>query len=419
MKTGLCMAAALAFLAVGCEKQKVKETPVPTVVVAPAESGRAADCLQVIGQVVADQEVALIARVNGFLEQRNFREGEVVKKGTLLYLIEPDQYKADVDSATAALARAKASAANAEVEEARQKELWEKQAASKKDYDNAHTRALEASANVKVCAASLEQAQLNLSYTKITAPFDGRMGLTLFDVGDMVGPESGPLDNIVSITPARVKFKLNEAMLLRLNDNRLNKSGSSLLVRLFFSDGSEYNQTGNIAYWDNRVSSTTGTIEIQALFPNEEGVLVPGMNVRVSLESADSPPVVLVPAEAVQEDQLGFFVYLVEAGKAVRREVSTGDTVRGKTVIYSGVNIGDQVVVEGLQRIRNGLAVNTQTEAERAAQQSAVISKIAGEKPAETKEASVVGDAAVTEAKIGIAPEEDKPAAAAAENKAK
>jgi len=413
------MAAALAILAAGCEKQKVKEVPVPTVVVAPAEAGRAADCIQVIGQVLADQEVALIARVNGFLEQRNFREGEVVKKGALLYLIEPDQYQADVDSAIAVLARSKASAANAEVEEARQKDLWEKQAGSKKDYDNAHTRALEAAANVKVCAASLEQAQLNLSYTKIVAPFDGRMGLTLFDVGDMVGPSSGPLDTIVSITPARVKFKLSEAMLLRFNDDRLNKSNSQLLVRLFFSDGSEYGKTGRIAYWDNRIGSTTGTVEIQALFPNEDGLLVPGMNVKVSIEAADSPPVVLVPAEAVQEDQLGFFVYVVEDGKAVRRAASAGDTVRGKTVIYSGVKIGEQVVVEGIQRIRNGLPVKAQTEAERAAQQNAAIARIAGEQPVEAKAAPVAGSGAGTEAKLGITPAEDTSAASGPESRKK
>ncbi len=413
------MAAALAILTAGCEKQKVKEVPVPTVVVAPAEAGRAADCIQVIGQVLADQEVALIARVNGFLEQRNFREGEVVKKGALLYLIEPDQYQADVDSATAALARAKASAANAEVEEARQKELWEKQAGSKKDYDNAHTRTLEASANVKVCAASLEQAQLNLSYTKIVAPFDGRMGLTLFDVGDMVGPSSGSLDTIVSITPARVKFKLSEAMLLRFNDDRLNKSNSHLLVRLFFSDGSQYGKTGRIAYWDNRIGSTTGTVEIQALFPNEDGLLVPGMNVKVSIEAADSPPVVLVPAEAVQEDQLGFFVYVIEAGKAVRRVVSAGDTVRGKTVIYSGVKLGEPVVVEGIRRSRNGLPVNAQTEAERAAQQNAAIARIAGEQPGAAKAAPSAGKGAGTEAELGITPAEDTAAASGPESRKK
>lgn len=411
MKTGLCMTAALALLAAGCDKPEVKAVAVPTVVVAPAEAGSAADCIRVIGQVLADQEVALIARVNGFIEKRNFSEGEVVKKGTLLYLVEQDQYTADVDSTSAALARAKASSANADVEESRQKDLWEKQAASKKDYDNARTRALEAAANVKVCEASLEQAQLNLSYTKIVAPFEGRMGLTLFDVGDMVGPDVGPLDTIVSITPARVKFKLGEALLMRFNDDRLNRSGSRLVVRLFFSDGSEYAKTGKIAYWDNRISSTTGTVEIHALFPNEDGMLVPGMNVKVAIETSDSPPVVLVPAEAVQEDQLGTYLYVVKDGKSARRAVKAGDTVRGKTVIYSGAEIGEQIVVEGVQRIRDGSQVNTQTAAERAAQQAAAIAKIAGEKAPEPAAAPVAPAAkAKTEAELGIAPALEKSA---------
>jgi len=375
------MAAVLAFMAAGCEKQKAVEIPVPTVVVAPAEAGRAADSIRAIGQLLADQEVALIARVNGFLQKRNFSEGEVVKKGALLYLIEPDQYQADVDSASAVLNRARASSANADVEESRQKELWEKQAGSKKDYDNARTRALEAAANVRVCEATLEQAKLNLSYTKIVAPFDGRMGLTLYDVGDMVGPESGPLDTIVSITPMRVKFKLNEGLLLRFNEDRLSSTNSDLTVRIFFADGGEYDQSGRVAYWDNRISSTTGTIQIQALFPNPKGLLMPGMNVKVSVEASDSPPLVLVSAAAVQEDQLGFYVYVIDGGKAVRREVVPGDTVRGKTVIYSGVGVGEPVVVDGLQRIRNGSEVKTMTEAERDAEQNAAIARIAGEKP--------------------------------------
>lgn len=365
-------------------QQNSASAQLPVVVTDKAVSGSAGSAVDVIGQVQANASVDIIARVEGFIKERNFKEGELVKAGAVLYKIEPEQYAAAVESAEATLMRDQAALKNAEIEEARQKTLFETKAGSERDYDNAKTKVMECKAMVKSAEAQLKVAKLNLSYTDVVAPFDGRVGLTKFYVGDLVSPAKGKLTTIAAVSPVRVRFKLPESLLLRFTDARIGRgkvqSEAMPVVRIQLENGQFYPLTGKIAYWDNNVSSTTATIEVQALFDNPDNFLVPGMNVRVYLESANQPEVVLVPRLAVQEDQQGKYVYIVGADNVIeRRAVECGNEIDGKIVIYSGVAAGENVVVDGFQRIRNKIKVDAMTVEQRNQEQTAKIAALAGD----------------------------------------
>lgn len=384
-KTITLFAAALLFTVVtACKPQQNNNTvPLPVVVTEQAVSGTAGSAVDVIGQVQANASVDIIARVEGFIKERNFKEGELVKAGAVLYKIEPEQYAAAVEAAEADLMRNESALKNAEIEEARQKTLFESKAGSERDYDNAKTKVLECQAMVKAAEAQLKVAKLNLSYTDVVAPFDGRVGLTNFYVGDLVSPAKGKLTSIVAVSPVRVRFKLPESLLLRFTDARIGKgevqNEAMPVVRIQLENGQFYPLNGKIAYWDNNVSSTTATIEVQALFDNPDNFLVPGMNVRVYLESAKQSEVVLVPRLAVQEDQQGKYVYIVNKDNVTeRRQVECGNETGGKIVIYSGVSVGESVVIDGFQRIRNKIKVDAVTAEQRAKEQAERIAAIAG-----------------------------------------
>lgn len=356
--------ALLATLA-GCRQEKTETPEPPGVTVVPAKVAAVSERSIVIAQVKAYDSVDLVARVKGFLRKRNFTEGHPVKQGEQLFLIEQEEYLAQVERAKAALLKALAAQKNATINYERQKKLYEEDAVAQITYDNAVCEKMEKDAAVDDAKAVLALAKINLSYTEINAPFDGVAGLAAYSSGNVVGPESGTLASIVRLEPVRVQFNISETDILRICRHR-EATGAypKVVVRLRFQDGSEYEHTGKITFSDNQINPTTGTLLMQATFPNPHHLLTPGMYVRVILESAEKRESLLVPQPALMRDQLGEYVLVAEPGtnKVARRNIVAGQ----KEALNIVVNTDDArnelkpeelVIVEGIQKVRIGTVV--------------------------------------------------------------
>ncbi len=351
----------LCIFSAGCSK-KEKQVPVPpSVTVVPAVMGNVVSATEIIGQAKAYDEVDLVARVQGFLTKINFQEGTTVTKGQLLFQIEKDQYQALVESAQAMLMKAQAVFDNAEITYNRQKKLFEENATAKKNLDDAISAHTEAKANVMQAEADLTTAKLNLGYTTINAPFDGRIGFYTYSEGNLVGLSSKRLANVVKLDPMRVQFNISEVDLvdLRLNRGKENvETKSEYVVTVQFQNGALYSREGKLSFADNKVNSSTGTILVEALFPNPDQVLVPGMYVKVAVKDKEQKPALLIPQSSIQESQLGKFVLVVGADNNVlQRVIKTGIKSGPSIQVVEGLKEGERVVVEGLQKVRLGMPV--------------------------------------------------------------
>lgn len=345
----------------GCtKKEKVVPVP-PSVTVVPATMGNVVSATELIGQAKAYDEVDLVARVQGFLTKINFKEGTTVTKGQLLFQIEKDQYQALVESAQAVLMKVKAVYDNAELTYNRQKKLFEENATAKKNLDDATAAYTEAKANIMQAEADLTTAKLNLGYTTINAPFDGRIGFYTYSEGNLVGPGSKKLANVVKLDPMRVQFNISEVDLVELQLNRVKDNPaekSEYVVTVQFQNGTLYDKEGKISFADNKVNSSTGTILVEALFPNPEQVLVPGMYVKVAVKDKEQKPALLIPQSSIQESQLGKFVLVVGAdNKVSQRVIKTGIKSGPSIQVAEGLKEGERVIVEGLQKVRLDMAV--------------------------------------------------------------
>jgi membrane fusion protein (multidrug efflux system) len=358
IQPGLLLGAIVFFVSItGCKEEiKVVAPPPPQVTVIPAAMGAVSPSQLVVGQVKAYDDVELRARVAGFLEKRNFVEGQVVKAGTLLFLIEQAQYKAAVQTAEAEKMRAEAEQKNTTSDYHRQKELYEKDAVSQRVYEQALSRKMQADAAVLAAQASLDKAKLDLSYTEITAPFDGRVGLANYSVGNLVGPASLVLADIAKLDPVRVQFNFNENDVLRLIRHKT-ESGKAveLEVQLFFQDDKAYPVQGEITFWNNRVNPSTGTVLLQATFKNPDLILVPGMYVKVKISTKDKLPMLVIPRSALLEDQSGAYVMVInDKGIVEQRPVVIGMEQNTDIGIKSGLQPGENIITAGLQKVRPG-----------------------------------------------------------------
>ena len=355
--------AAVALLS-GCREKAAPSAPEPPAVkVVPATQGYMFESSTVIASVKAYEEVNLVARVEGFLVKRLFEEGQPVKKGQLLYEIESEVYAAKVKAAEAELAKARASQTNANIEYERQKTLNTQDATSKRAFDFAVANKQEADAAVEGAEANLALAQQDLDYTKIYAPFDGQIGLNAYSVGNLVDQQSGTLATVVMVDPVRVEFVISEFNLIKRLKLRKDTEVPEVRIRLFLQDGSEYSQPGKIAFWGNRVSTTTGTFRLQALFPNPKRELMAGMFVRVSIGPAAPTKALIVPLVALMSDQAGDYVYVVEADGNVRRHnVTAGYRSEEFFIAESGLKAGDRIIVEGVQKVRPGSPASPQVD---------------------------------------------------------
>jgi membrane fusion protein, multidrug efflux system len=345
----------------GCDTAAAQgASPPPAVSVIPVASRQVTETGEFIGRVVAIDKVDVVARVAGFIEQRNFTEGQMVKTGDLLFRIEQATYKAAADQQAATVAKAKATEVNANLQLQRAQTLVKNQNVPQSEVDQLSAVEQSAQADILQAQALLEQAQINLGYTEIRSPINGRIGIAHFTVGNLVSPSTGTLATIVSQDPIYVIFQASEADIIayrkRVADSPDKNPHVTVHIRL--PDGTEYAHPGLTNFLDVQVQSDTDTVAVRAQFPNPDSVLIPGGIVGVIVERGKPRYTLLVPQSAVLLDQAGHYVLVVdEAKKVEQRRIITGPD-HGKDVeVANGVKEGEFVIVDGIQKVRPGQVV--------------------------------------------------------------
>jgi|TARA_B110000977_G_scaffold60982_1_gene82771 membrane fusion protein (multidrug efflux system) len=330
----------------------------PAVSVFQVKTEEVGQYLEFVARTEPNQSVEIRARVEGELISRSFTEGGIVTKGQELFQIDPDQYSASLAEAEAALKSQRVGAANALRNLERGQELSKTGFISNSDLDKLVTTSSQAEAAVRSAEANLEKASLNLQYSTIHAPFTGSIGRVKFNVGNLVTPQSDSLATLISIDPMYVNFQLEEARYLNyLQMPEDIQQEVNLTLRL--PNNQVYTGDGVVNFADTRIDESTGTVAMRAEFSNTNGGLVPGLFVTLMIETEDKESVALVPQVAVQENQQGKFVLVVgEDNKVVARVVQLGRRMNAMWVVESGLEAGEQIVIEGLQKVRPGVEVD-------------------------------------------------------------
>ncbi|WP_193141654.1 MULTISPECIES: efflux RND transporter periplasmic adaptor subunit [unclassified Meridianimarinicoccus] len=339
--------------------------PAPKVSVAAAVTEEILDDITFIGRAEAVDKVDLVARVTGFIREVNVANGATVSEGDILFHIEPEQYEATLAARQADLAQANANLALAQVEFDRKSQLVEKEAVAQSELDVARANRQVAEAQIAAAEAAIKQAELELSYTLIVAPFDGAIGRTERSVGDLVGPTTGTLATLVRQEPMYVTFSLSERQMIDVRqqaqaDDATNEDvGDGYPVYVTLPGGTVLDEVGRLAFRDNRVNPSTGTIAVRAIFDNADHLLVDGSFVNVDITAQEPTPSLTVPQAAVQRDQRGEFVLVVTNQQIVeQRYIETGPNHETSVIVTRGLQEGEAVIVEGLQRVRPGVPVD-------------------------------------------------------------
>jgi len=312
-----------------------------------------------VGRVEATDKVAIRARVIGFLDQVNFTEGSLVKAGDKLFSMDRVPFEAALLQTQGAVLQASATLENATLQRARADELVKTNAISVATRDERLAAERTAQGSLIRAQADVKTASINLSYTEMLSPIDGRIGRTALTRGNLVGPDSGVLATVVSQDPMSVVFPVSQREFLALQkkeDSAATKAGS-LLVKLRFSDGSTYPQDGRIDFVDVTIDRATDTVQVRATVPNPKDHLVDGQFVRVSVQGETPVEKLVIPQAALIADQEGIYVFVVDGGKAVVRRVKTGTELGPNIAVEQGLAEGDQVVVTGLAMLRPGVPV--------------------------------------------------------------
>jgi len=352
----------------GCtSKATTNATPPPAqVTVAAALERNVTEWDEFTGRLEAVESVEIRPRVTGYIENVAFAEGSIVRKGDLLFVIDPRPYRAALDKAEAELTRATARAELARTDVTRSEKLLAIRAVSQEEYDQRVNAARESRANVEAARAAVETARLDLGFTRVTAPIAGRVSKAAVTAGNLVTGGSGTaplLTTIVSIDPIYVAFEGDEQVYLKYAElarrgERSSSRDKANPVQMGLANEDGYPHTGSMVFVDNQVDPRTGTIRARASFDNKDGFFTPGLFARVKLLGHNSYKAVLVDDRAIGTDQSQKFVYVVDANNTVAyRTVKIGRLNDGLRVVQEGLAPGETVVVNGLQRIRPGAVV--------------------------------------------------------------
>jgi membrane fusion protein (multidrug efflux system) len=345
--------------------QAQAQSAAPVVVVDIVRLQDVAPSTEFVGRVESTNAVDIRSRIEGFVAERPFEEGRLVTQSQVLFVIERGNYEAALASARASLSGAEATLRDAEGRLQRNLELRRTQAASQAALDEAQANRDTAQAAVGVARASARQAELNVEYTTIRAPFAGRIGVAAFSVGSLVGPSSGTLARIVQIDPIRVVFSVSDRTILDLRAGAGNASKDELATHfqptLRLSNGSEYAAKGEIEFAGNEIDARTGTLAVRARFANPDAVLIPGQFVTIVVRRAEPQRRPVVPVGAVQLDREGRFVLILDLdNKVALRRIRTGSQIGQNWVVDDGWSGGETLIVQGGQNARPGGTVRVQ-----------------------------------------------------------
>jgi membrane fusion protein, multidrug efflux system len=373
----ILVACFLLLAGVACSKKEAPPQPPPEVLVAEVVQKDVPIYIELVGSTLGSEDVEIRSRVEGYLVSINFTEGTLVRKGQPLYKIDPQPFLVAIDQAKANLATAQAGLEKTNNDVARYKPLFEKQAVSKQELDNALSAQEAALAQVDARKAAVAQAQLDLGYTNITSPVDGVIGTTQKKVGSLVGRGETVLNTVSQLNPILFRCAIAEAEYLRLarrgadRDKSLEKKFG---VELILADGTVFPHKGRLDAIERAVDPTTGTLTGQFRFPNPEDILRPGQYGKARLVTDVKEGAVLVPQLAVQEIQGLYSVMVVKPDATVeQRMVKAGERVGNLWIIDSGLKPGEKVIVEGLQKVKPGVKVAAKlvkTEQEGSTEQS-------------------------------------------------
>jgi multidrug efflux system membrane fusion protein len=349
----------------GCSDATGKAAPAaaaaggPPVSAATVVEKAIAETQEFSGRLEAIDVVQIRPRVSGFITAVNIKPGSEVKKGDVLFEIDPRPFQAEADRAEAAANAARAKADLARLELARAEKLLGDKAIAQREFDERAAGQKELEAGARAARAQAEAAKLNLSYTRVIAPINGRVSKAEITLGNLVDP-SAVLTSVVSLDRIYASFDGDESTYLRVAKRA--RGGAPVAVRVGLADEDGFPHEGKLEFVDNQLDTRTGSVRLRAVFANEDRSMAPGLFARVQIGGGDERKALLISDRAVGTDQSHKFVFVVDAqGKAERREVALGPVVDGLRVVRDGLKPGERIVVNGLQRVKPGAPIKAQT----------------------------------------------------------